>query len=462
MPGLIAYVDASRAARSVKLANTVDAAWARFGNRTVIWMPEQAWDAFTRKTRDAELRAAAAAGQALTGQPYLVIQVGAAFQHDYPAAKIILDQGRYLVVDLAPTEVAQLNSHEETCWALRPLPRNSVIVETLSPTTRDAVPWVQALVAQLAQPTYGAWHTTLASYPTRHSLSTHYLNAATWACDQLRRLGYQARLEPITVGGGSSHNVVAEQIVHTAGVRDLVLVTAHLDSINHGQGVDAPAPGADDNASGSAGVLEMARIFAHHPAQADLRLVLFGGEEQGLHGSTQYVANLPASDRARVRGVINMDMIATRNTVIPTVLLEGAPISQPLITLSADAAATYTGLAVQTSLNPFASDHVPFINALMPAVLTIEGADSANTNIHTANDTLAHIDYDLALDILRMNTAAAATLLGRAETISATPRASGPVVAWGPNRLDAFVVGADSALYHRWWDGASWRTSLTP
>jgi serine protease AprX len=35
-------------------------------------------------------------------------------------------------------------------------------------------------------------------------------------------------------------------------------------------------------------------------------------------------------------------------------------------------------------------------------------------------------------------------------------RASGPVVAWGANRLDAFVIGTDSALYHKWWDGASW------
>ncbi len=38
---------------------------------------------------------------------------------------------------------------------------------------------------------------------------------------------------------------------------------------------------------------------------------------------------------------------------------------------------------------------------------------------------------------------------------------SGPVVAWGSNRLDAFVIGTDSALYHKWWDGANWGPSLT-
>jgi hypothetical protein len=35
------------------------------------------------------------------------------------------------------------------------------------------------------------------------------------------------------------------------------------------------------------------------------------------------------------------------------------------------------------------------------------------------------------------------------------------VVAWGPNRLDVFVLGTDSALYHKWWDGTAWGPSLT-
>jgi hypothetical protein len=39
-------------------------------------------------------------------------------------------------------------------------------------------------------------------------------------------------------------------------------------------------------------------------------------------------------------------------------------------------------------------------------------------------------------------------------------RTSGPVVAWGSNRLDAFVIGGDSALYHKWWDGSNWGPSV--
>ena len=58
---------------------------------------------------------------------------------------------------------------------------------------------------------------------------------------------------------------------------------------------------------------------------------------------------------------------------------------------------------MSTSLSPFNSDHVPFIDAGIPAVLTIEGADGSNHNIHSAADTLDHVSPQLAVQILRMN-----------------------------------------------------------
>ncbi|MCP4407056.1 MAG: zinc metalloprotease, partial [Gammaproteobacteria bacterium] len=42
-----------------------------------------------------------------------------------------------------------------------------------------------------------------------------------------------------------------------------------------------------------------------------------------------------------------------------------------------------------------------------------------------------------------------------------TRAVSGPVVAWGPNRLDAFIIGTNSALYHKWWNGSAWEPSVT-
>ena len=109
-----------------------------------------------------------------------------------------------------------------------------------------------------------------------------------------------------------------------------------------------------------------------------------------------------------------MDMVGSLNSPSQSVLLEGAPLSQAIIDGLSEAAATYTQLTVETSLNPFASDHVSFINAGIPAVLTIEGADNTNDTVHSETDTLQRIDYDLLLEILRMNVGFVAGVIGAA------------------------------------------------
>jgi Zn-dependent M28 family amino/carboxypeptidase len=107
-----------------------------------------------------------------------------------------------------------------------------------------------------------------------------------------------------------------------------------------------------------------------------------------------------------------MDMIGCRNGAEPGVLLEGAAVAQDVLDGLARAAATYTALQVRTSLHPFNSDHVPFLDAGIPAVLTIEADDETNLRPHTAADTVDTIDADLALAILRMNLAYLLDALG--------------------------------------------------
>ena len=107
-------------------------------------------------------------------------------------------------------------------------------------------------------------------------------------------------------------SITSTSIAERSGLgatRKLVIVTAHLDSINIAGGSAADAPGADDNGTGSAGVIGVGRLMGEQEYSHDFRLILFGGEEQGLHGSQQYVAGLSQTDRDRLDGVINMDMI---------------------------------------------------------------------------------------------------------------------------------------------------------
>lgn len=264
---------------------------------------------------------------------------------------------------------------------------------------------IQSLVNQVSENQFQAYLTHLVSYPTRFSTSSFYKDAATWAREKLNEMGYTTSSETIPINDKNSPNIIADKMGTNNGTKNLIIITAHLDSVNHAGGPSSNAPGADDNGSGSARLLEIARVFKDLPIQHDLRFILFGGEEQGLLGSKQYVENLTTLDKNRIQAVINMDMIGTLNTSPPTVLIEDSPLSKETIDGLKNAASLYTKLNVQISLNPFDSDHVSFLNKGISAVLTIEGADALNPNEHTANDTLEHIHYPLALDILRMNVA---------------------------------------------------------
>jgi Zn-dependent M28 family amino/carboxypeptidase len=126
-------------------------------------------------------------------------------------------------------------------------------------------------------------------------------------------------------------------------------------------------------------------------------------------------------DPAALAAVINMDMIGSINPPRdPTatrlaVLIEAAEVSRGVVSALAQAAASHTRLEVATSFQPFASDHVPFIEAGMPAVLTIEGEDSTNHLIHSGEDTMEHIDTALAMEILKMNLACIVGLVSGTE-----------------------------------------------
>ncbi|MCG5212890.1 M28 family metallopeptidase [Streptosporangium sp. KLBMP 9127] len=383
--------------------------WTRLGDTMLYWTADdELWDRAHERVRltGLSLEERPAPGQA--GDLRLVTQVGRVFQHEHPDVPVLVDKGRYLVVSIDERRLGQIPPRADVCYRVEPLPAGAVAFRTVTPDVRAPIPEIQALVDQVSKDDYREFLTELVDFGTRHSLSAGFPAVASRARDRLQGFGYLAELVPITVGSGQSFNVVANRLAAHRLPREIVVVTAHLDSINLAGGPAAPAPGADDNASGAAGLLEIARVLAGLDIRQDLRLILFGGEEQGLFGSRQYVSALRPEERVDIRMVINMDMIATLNTATPTVLLEGAEVSQVLIDDLAAAAGTYTTLSVQTSLNPFNSDHVPFIDALIPAVLTIEGADGANENVHTADDTLDRIDYGLALDIIRMNVATAA------------------------------------------------------
>ena len=121
--------------------------------------------------------------------------------------------------------------------------------------------------------------------------------------------------------------------------------------------------GANDNTSGVAVVLSLAEALAGRSLPFSVRFIAFGAEELGLHGSRHYVASLTEAERARIKVMMNFDVVGSG------VQLEVAG-HQALTDLALKIAAELEIEAQPGSMPPGASsDHVPFQDAEIPALL---------------------------------------------------------------------------------------------
>ena len=171
-------------------------------------------------------------------------------------------------------------------------------------------------------------------------------------------------------GDIQSRNVVAR-----GGDRCSVVVGAHYDSVPAG-------PGANDNASGTATMMEVARVSAPVAKSESHCYVAFGGEELGLWGSRHFVSALDEGQRQGIKGMINLDMVSVGEEWKVTG-------SDQMVKLALDAAKE-TQIEAQsfTMSARFGSDHASFINAGIPGVF-IHRLD--DPNYHTENDKAEHV-----------------------------------------------------------------------
>jgi hypothetical protein len=238
---------------------------------------------------------------------------------------------------------------------------------------------------------------------TRHSFSGEPISQATrYAYEHFQGLGLDVDFHPFTYDGRELRNVVAEQ----PGLRwpdEIYLVTAHLDDMPPG----LVAPGADDNASGSAAVLVAADLLSLIDFDCTLRFVLFVGEEQLLLGSAAYAAEI-ATSGDDVRGMLNLDMIGYNSDADPIVDLH----ARSTLLGSIDIAETFSQVVAAYNLNLTPdilvdnhlgnySDNKSFWDRGYPAILAIEDRDDDTPYYHTPSDTLGTLDLDYFVEFVR-------------------------------------------------------------
>jgi aminopeptidase YwaD len=155
------------------------------------------------------------------------------------------------------------------------------------------------------------------------------------------------------------------------------------DTVSGGHYDSVPAGvGANDNASGTATVVELAAVVASRGQMGNNCFVLFGSEELGLDGSRAYVASLSQTQKNRLKGMLNFDMVgfAASNWQ----LIGSASMQDKGATV-----ATRLGMNfARSGQHSGGSDHASFISAGIPALFLYAGQDP---EWHQPGDTSSRI-----------------------------------------------------------------------
>lgn len=196
-------------------------------------------------------------------------------------------------------------------------------------------------------------------------------------------------------------SVIADKI-GSENPNEIILIMGHLDSV----GKDFA--GADDNGSGAAVMMEMARVLKTYNNKRTIRFFATNGEESGLLGAEHYANQLQSSGEIKnLVLAINMDMVGYNANGI--VELETDAKYEGLANWFANLAAQFTTLKSKITLGAWGSDHVPFINKDVPTLLTIEDWSTKTPCYHAACDKPETLNYQYAAEIGKLNVAATIT-----------------------------------------------------
>lgn len=238
---------------------------------------------------------------------------------------------------------------------------------------------------------------------------------------------------------------------HGPNAAEIVLMTAHMDSTSPQRATNAP--GAEDNASGIAALMEAARLFRYYKFDRTIKLIFFTGEEQGLWGSEEYVAD-HADEMDDIVGVVNLDMFGYDGDQDMCIELHvGTRTDSNMVgTCFTDVNTNYTlGLTYDYLTNRAieASDHASFWDAGVGAIEILEnyqydpipygcgGRTDMNPHYHKITDTIDKMYLPATLATVKAGVGTAASLadpIGRCFAtdphITATAQANSILLTW--------------------------------
>ena len=322
------------------------------------------------------------------------------------------------------------------------------------PVVTEADPRIREMLNQVNMDSLEATVQHLQDYGSRIWNSDNAFAASDWIASRMEALGLEVEQQPFyantwTGSGQAAPNVIGIQR-GTLYPDTYVVCGSHFDSFSfeamYGGGT---APGADDNATGVASVLESARIMTQYEFEYSIIYCAYGCEEMGLYGSESYAS------RCQEQG---MDIIGYFNNDMNGYLNPGDPIHidciypnavEPIGTYYMNVGSVYyPELPIRhVNFNEGDSDHTSFNNHGYMGIYPFEDYQNYSPYIHTPNDVIGTSvnSFEMGQQYCQMNIACLAEI--------ANPMGETPVVQCNPVRdfdIELPVWKDTSPLWLHW------------
>ena len=312
------------------------------------------------------------------------------------------------VVETTPTAAAAI-SEQEHLFVI-PLTQKELQIHYTSPAVPyrfgpgDVFP-SDTVANRVRKDSVMAWDKRLEAFYTRHIWSDSTRKAREWMISKFQQWGYTQITTPaFTYSGNTLYNLKVVKPGY-AEPDKVIVIGGHYDAINFESPGYAFSPGADDDGSGTALTMEVARVLASIPLRKTVIFMPFNAEEVGLVGSAAAARDFRNAGTL-VEAMFNYDMVAYTADGYWDLDMASGP--NPVYrTLCADAATRLTGLIPNITAMGTSSDHYSFYEQGFDIADNIEG-DFNTAGWHTNLDLSSRLNFDYFTDVVKMAAAAIA------------------------------------------------------
>ncbi|KAJ3172217.1 hypothetical protein HDU88_007035 [Geranomyces variabilis] len=314
----------------------------------------------------------------------------------------------------AGTRFIDVTDNDIDFSAQPPTPQTLSIALPAKPTHQSVI---KPLLEEISEKKMEKWLTKLSDFRTRYFRTSTGKAAAEHILDQVQALaddanskrGMNVTVRPFAHSWGQSSVIARIEPTASAGVAqspEIVIVGAHLDSVNQWNPYFGRSPGADDDGSGSTTIFEAYRVIlaSGFAPTRPLEFHWYSAEEGGLLGSQKVVAAYKAAN-VPVLGMLQVDMTGYTPPNKQEILGIATDYINPALSgFLQGVASEYCGIPWKDVKCGYGcSDHASWTGAGYSSAFTFEAAfDDHSPYIHTAEDSVDHINFKHAAEFTKL------------------------------------------------------------